>query len=485
MRKAITTVVLLVIVIGGGSLLVASSLPKRERPDNPWRHLPPPVAHVDHKGFFPGRFETGPEVTRACLHCHPNAAKEVMKTSHWTWAGQKVKRPDGRTIRVGKRNLINNFCIHVGPNIEECSSCHAGYGWYSYKHYDFSKEENVDCLVCHDQTGSYQKHLGGDPAEGVDLLTCAESVGRPTRFNCGTCHFRGGGGNAVKHGDMDESLYHPTARLDVHMGKLNFECVDCHQTKEHRIPGCAMSVCIQRPRRVHCTNCHNERPHGRDRLDAHTKTVACETCHIPRMAIDWPTKMYWDWSTAGDPNRKEDPLHYSRKKGSFVMAQNVRPEYDWYNGRAYRYLTGDPIDPTREVEINHPLGGPRDPKARIWPFKVHRGKQPYDKKYRYLLTLHTWGPTGFWTLFDWDRALRDGSEVTGLKFSGEYGFVATRMYWPLSHTVQPKEKALQCIDCHGRHGVLNWQALGYGGDPGYRGDRRRTELVLGGKGESR
>jgi hypothetical protein len=51
--------------------------------------------------------------------------------------------------------------------------------------------------------------------------------------------------------------------------------------------------------------------------------------------------------------------------------------------------------------------------------------------------------------------------------------------------VQTKEKALQCNDCHGQQGVLDWQALGYEGDPAFRGDRRRTELIRGGKGESR
>jgi hypothetical protein len=72
-----------------------------------------------------------------------------------------------------------------------------------------------------------------------------------------------------------------------------------------------------------------------------------------------------------------------------------------------------------------------------------------------------------------------------LPYSGECDFVATEMYWPLSHMVQPAQKALQCSDCHGEQGVLNWQALGYEGDPAFRGDRWRLELVRGTKGESR
>ncbi len=453
--------------------------------ESPRDRLPPPVVHVDHAAFFPDPLTSGPEVTRACLRCHPKAAQDLMKTSHWTWAGQKVKLP-GRdeVLQVGKRNLINNFCIAAGPNIKSCSSCHAGYGWEDDS-FDFTREDHVDCLVCHDQSGSYQKGDAGNPKPDVDLVAVARSVGRPTRNNCGQCHFKGGGGDAVKHGDMDGSLYFPSGRIDVHMGQHNLQCVDCHRTTEHRIPGCAMSVCLGGPQRVSCTDCHSVRPHNHERLDAHTQTVACQTCHIPRMAIDAPTKMVWDWSQAGQEGRADDPHVYLKAKGSFQYAQDLRPEYYWYDGRAYRYLTGDKIDPSRVVQINRPLGGPGDPEARIWPFKVHRGKQIYDTKLLHLLTPQTAGPGGFWTEFDWDQACRLGSQASGLPYSGEYGFVETEMYWPLSHMVQTKHQALQCNDCHGEQGVLNWQALGYEGDPAFRGDRWRLELVRGTKGESR
>ena len=53
----------------------------------------------------------------------------------------------------------------------------------------------------------------------------------------------------------------------------------------------------------------------------------------------------------------------------------------------------------------------------------------------------------------------------GLPYSGEYGFAETWMYWPSTHMVQPKENALQCADCHSDEGRLDWQALGYPGDP--------------------
>ena len=46
-----------------------------------------PQSTADHSQFekLKQKFETGPEVTRACISCHTNAAKQLHKTTHWTW----------------------------------------------------------------------------------------------------------------------------------------------------------------------------------------------------------------------------------------------------------------------------------------------------------------------------------------------------------------------------------------------------------------
>jgi len=441
--------------------------------ETPWKKVPPSRVHTDHTHLLQGPFPDGPSVTAACLTCHPNAAHDVMKTSHWSWLGSEVKVA-GRAepVRVGKKNLLNNYCIGIPSNWERCTSCHAGYGWKDDT-FDFTRQENVDCLVCHDTTGTYRKAdaLAGHPAKDVDLVAVAKSVGMPARSNCGSCHFSGGGGDAVKHGDLDGSMHHPPERVDVHLGRLNFQCQDCHRTEAHNIRGRSMSVSLENNNRVQCTDCHSEKPHGEERLDAHTQAVACQTCHIPRMAIEAATKMSWDWSTAGQDLPNQDPHLYNKKKGSFTFARNVAPEYYWYNGNAERYLLGDKIDPSRATNLNLPLGGIGDPRAKIWPFKVHRGKQIYDQQHRYLLVPKTYGEGGYWNDFDWDKALRLGSEATGLAYSGKYGFAPTVMYWPLSHMVAGKDKTLQCTDCHGDQGRMNWTALGYPGDPAMHGGR--------------
>jgi octaheme c-type cytochrome (tetrathionate reductase family) len=442
--------------------------------DTPWDFVPRRAAPVDHSSLFEQPLATGQDVTRACLACHEDAAEQVIHTVHWRWQADPVMmKGRDEPVSVGKKNAINNFCIGIQGNWASCTSCHAGYGWED-ESFDFQNTDNVDCLVCHDSSGTYRKGKAGVPAEGVDLLAAAKSVALPTRENCGGCHFRGGGGDAVKHGDLDESLYYPDDELDVHMGRFAFQCIDCHRTKDHVIGGRAISVSVDNANQIACTDCHNAKLHADSRINAHTDTVACQTCHIPRVAIKEATKMHWDWSEAGDPDREESTHEYLKIKGSFRYEKSLKPAFRWFNGLADRYLLGDPLDEDGITALNPPLGDIKDPQARIWPFKIHEAHQPYDTRYNYLLQPVTSGKGGFWSEFDWDKALRLGAEVTGLPYSGEYGFAETEMYWPQTHMVAPKERALQCQACHCEDGCLDWEALGYPGDPIKWGSRTRV-----------
>jgi octaheme c-type cytochrome (tetrathionate reductase family) len=426
--------------------------------------------HFDHTPVMPSKFESPQEVTRACLGCHPDA-REVMKSSHWTWLGAEVEvQGHPGKQRIGKKNLINNFCIASTGNERSCMKCHAGYGW-SDATFDFAKEENVDCLVCHERTNAYVKGPSGIPTAATDLAAAARSVGTPGRENCLTCHAFGGGGQGVKHGDLDSSLVHPATDVDVHIGRHDFLCVDCHKTEKHQIKGRAFSVGVEDANGLACTECHVKPEHRDARLDAHLKSVACQTCHVPTFARTIPTKATWDWSKAGDAKRPDDPHAYLKIKGEFTYEQDVVPEYRWFNLSVGRYLLGDRIDPDGVTAINPPLGGIADATAKIWPFKIHRAKQPYDEGNRYLLPPTTGGVNGYWTNFDWDNAFRLGAAANGIAYSGRYGFAKTEMYWPLTHMVAPKEKALGCTDCHGERSRFEWTALGYAGDPMKTGGR--------------
>jgi octaheme c-type cytochrome (tetrathionate reductase family) len=450
--------------------------------DDPWAAVPKHPVHVPHTDIIAGKFKnvdpatlTGPDITRACLECHPNAASDIMMTSHWTWQSPEFEIPwrDGETATIGKFNQINNFCISAHGNQKSCMSCHIGYDWQEDENVqdgnygtNLQKAENVDCLVCHAQSG-YAKGSYGNPAQGVNLVAAAQSVGAPTRLQCGSCHFNGGGGNGVKHGDLDESLYYPSESQDVHMGRNNFVCTDCHTTTNHQVKGRLVvdNLTVNPAEQVSCTQCHNANPHTDERIGLHTDAVACQTCHIPAYAIEDPTKVTWDWSTAGQ-DIGDDHFTYLKIKGNFVYEKNVQPTYLWFNGNLeYRYLLGDKIDPTQGTYINKVAGDIKDPTAKIYPFKLHVAQQPYDTGFNHLLAPVTSGPDGYWTTFDWDDAFRLSERRIGLPYSGGFGFTETYMYWPTTHMVQPKENALQCNDCHSENGRMDWQALGYPGDP--------------------
>ena len=443
--------------------------PKASPPaDDPQAAIQPTPIHTSHADIVQGPLTTPQEVTRNCLTCHADAAGEVMKTSHWTWESEPFNVPwRDEPVTIGKANQINNFCIGAQGNQKQCMSCHTGYGWQEDAAYDFGVQENVDCLACHADPSTYAKGNYGNPVEGIDLLAAAKSVRAPSRENCGKCHFDGGGGNGVKHGDLDESLIFPTEELDVHMGKLDMQCTACHTTRDHQILGrlIADNYTINPAEQVSCTQCHAQAPHEDERLNSHLATLACQTCHIPAMAVKDPTKTYWDWSTAGQ-DLPEDHYTYLKIKGSFVYQKDFKPTYMWFDGNlSYRYLLGDKIDPTRSTVIDQPSGGRDDPNSRIFPFKLHVANQPYDQIYNYLLQPITAGDNGYWTNFDWDNSFRLAETIMGLKYSGSYGFAETYMYWPTTHMVQPKENALQCNDCHSANGRLDWEALGYPGDP--------------------
>ncbi|MCD4684896.1 MAG: tetrathionate reductase family octaheme c-type cytochrome [Anaerolineae bacterium] len=447
--------------------------PETEAKANPWDNVPTRNSSTDHRDMFDGPFEAGRDVTLACLSCHEDAAFEVMQTNHWTWQAEPVEVAwRDEPVSVGKANLLNNFCIGIQSNWTGCTRCHAGYGWEDADFFETADESQVDCLVCHDQTGTYAKAAAGLVAEGVNLLAVAESVGVPNRETCGGCHFDGGGGNAVKHGDLDSSLYNPGDHVDVHMGRYDFVCIDCHQTETHLISGRAISVSVDDANQIYCTDCHDDETHNDERINSHLAAIACQTCHVPAGATREPTKMQWDWSTAGQDDIPEDEHEYLKIKGTFKYEEDFMPEYAWYNGVVEsRYLLGDVIDPLQITVLNMPDGDITDPDARIFPFKIHRATQIYDTGYNYLLLPKTVGEGGFWTDFDWDQAARLGAEAVGMEYSGEYGFVATEMYWPQTHLVMPAEHALQCTDCHSANGRMDWEALGYYGDPMHWGGR--------------
>jgi hypothetical protein len=427
---------------------------------------------ADHAKFkaLQGPFVSGEAVTKACLGCHTEAARQVMATRHWTWEYTHPKTGQ----KLGKKTMLNSFCIGDRSNEPFCQSCHVGYGWKDAG-FDFKASTKVDCLVCH-HDGGYSKPPGmaGEvptvrtelpPGSGnfvgpVDLAKVAQGVGKSGVANCGSCHFYGGGGDGVKHGDLDSSLVTSERALDVHMapkdkGGAGFSCATCHQADGHRIAGSRVQMTAadphgpalrggrrraQRgdlpvlPRRqaaqgVAAGRAAAEQPHRRARLPG-----------LPRAGLR--ARRRADQDGLGLVHRRQAlargqalpdqgrarPRRLRQQEGRLHARRERRAGLRLVRRHGELHAAGRQDRPDGPGAINRFHGTPGDKGSRIWPVKRFNGKQPYDKVNLKLLVPHTAVPddTAFWFNFDWPKALRAGAEATGKPFSGEYGFVAHR-----------------------------------------------------------
>ena len=460
-----------------------------------------------HKGYFT---EHPYEGTKSCLNCHGKLADEILETAHFKWEGVATNIEGFEGEVHGKNDILNNFCIAVTSNEGRCTQCHAGYG-YADDTFDFGETENIDCLVCHDQTGTYAKAktTAGLPEATVDLAAVAQSVATNldpltsivTIDNCIDCHAFAGGGDNVKHGDIALALADTTREFDVHMGTDggDLECVACHQVKRdadgnmlsHGIGGMPYHS-VDEGEMKQCDDCHGELN------NIHTGTsvelvfqanrhqrLACQVCHIPTFARNTSTKVEWYWETAGqdiDPIPVDPATNrptYDKKKGDFVWANNVRPELRYFNGKYTKMLVGANDTYVDEpVVLAEPLGDYTDPDAMIYPFKKMIGNQVADVVNKRIMVPHLFGgaggPNAYWGNYDWNLALQDAANVTGQPYSGAYEFVETEMYLSVNHEVAPADQALgidnQCDDCH-FSGEIDWSALGWSDDPANGGTR--------------
>jgi len=98
-----------------------------------------------------------------------------------------------------------------------------------------------------------------------------------------------------------------------------------------------------------------------------------------------PTKVWWDWSKAGDKKRKAKKDKYGMpdyhwKKGEFIWKESAKPAYRWFGGFTKRVLLGDQFDLDAAVtNLTEPVGSIKDPVSKIAPFKIMKGMQAVDK----------------------------------------------------------------------------------------------------------
>jgi octaheme c-type cytochrome (tetrathionate reductase family) len=401
-----------------------------------------------HKGYFTENPYTG---TSQCLYCHGRSGDDVMKTAHWKWEGTVtgIKGFEGTTH--GKKDLINNFCLAVPTNEGRCSQCHIGYGWGS-KNFDFGDPKNIDCLACHDQTGTYKKVqtptatqpvVGGPDMTAEALLKVAQSVGMnggvPPRSTCVFCHARAGGDDNVKHGDISSRMgfakvtdpaADPAKYLDrsedVHMGYDpvakkggDMKCVACHQVKkdasgnliDHGIGG-FMYHSTDEGVMKDCEDCHGAATsiHVGTSVENTVRThdrLACQVCHIPTFSRKVATYLDWRWGVAGLDARPAScaasptgvaadlvtqRTTYVKNKGCFTWGTNVRPSLRYYDGKWNRMIVGfNDKWTTQPVDLGSPSASYQDASAKIYPFKKMTGNQVADASNKTMMVPHLYG----------------------------------------------------------------------------------------------
>ena len=174
----------------------------------------PASSTADHSKFeeLKVKFESGPEVTRACLSCHTDAAKQIHKTKHWTWDYENPVTGQ----RVGKRNVVNNFCISANKKTDKgCMSCHEGIERIS----DIKKMAKLTCVDCHkgdgDATNIEVAHAGmyANPSDLRVADEVASRLGSSVRVV--TSAYRSPAYNARCRGAMPNSYHKQNFALDL------------------------------------------------------------------------------------------------------------------------------------------------------------------------------------------------------------------------------------------------------------------------------
>lgn len=296
-----------------------------------------------------------------------------------------------------------------------------------------------------------------DPAKpNVVCLSChnTEAGDDPTIAKCMTCHAK----EKAKRG-LDLAK-------DVHMVDRNFTCQTCHVRFEdddsnHQL---AKGTCIDTTLETawgtlsdlgkDCAGCHGKKPHHRrvhrgHKLDQHFGKVACETCHTGMRAAYAFESRSWANGYNVDVTHGEPWL----------------PVHKWYDG------LGPPLEwpASGHLPILEPADMRNNLGAKIYPFndieatwwiKDGSGEQPALDAVIRLSDVRAADANEDGVVTEEEMRAYDGGKYP------KAALIVGTVCFNVSHSIVPKEEAFNCRDCHGDSGyVLDWEALGYDGDP--------------------
>ena len=356
------------------------------------------------------------------------------------------------------------------------------------------------CLRCH------QHNFGGDlyvdPA-GKEYSRSLQNLGieRPR----------------IQHpGSKRGTPYSPS--WDVHAA-AGMSCLECHRTEGHLMAKGTHTTTMMAndlPEvEVSCLDCHDDPPHESEELNEHLGALACQTCHIPSLHSDNVTRRDF-----GNTEFEEEPGIHIYHDELKLNAPGEGIAYVWWNGDCT--FLGNPIGdnpngadlytfydaPHRWPEfkdfdyrnwyetVMRPIAKAGRP-SKIYPMKRFNGRQHID--------LGNIGPFGgMFVPYNLPDYYRNGNPTQAARLEMDKSMMGMMYGWmfkfymldrfmsymaidgwntgsredvragrnmeprwlptdamlEISHAIR-LEGALSCDDCHGPHGVMDWQALGY------------------------
>ncbi|MFA7332141.1 MAG: T9SS type A sorting domain-containing protein [Candidatus Delongbacteria bacterium] len=450
-------------------------------------------------------------------------ARQFTGSVHFQWKADlpanSVFDPDGGTVtgQLGTLNRLDPLSGTLaltdwistrqasnpalpGGESAGCARCHTSTGRVEPGSLDTEAWRGVDCLICH--AGIYQ--VAGQPLSdasrrrvlldptsptghklelpaGEDLSVSSRSItARPSSAACQRCHASADAGRQRRGS-------HDFLTSDTHAGSLS--CVDCHQSEGHRFAGRPQvsQWAVERAgstaaNLIRCATCHSAtgqaaRPdleipipqHGGIPA-THFVRLACEACHIA--------------DTRGLNLVSYEQLVRETENGRFLRWAPLTsgqttphiPDYLWSNGtiwsddspRGFSQTFNNKVTPFHRLE------------ARV-PVDNLTGRQlPLDLAVigdaDSLMSNFTTQPED--TLALLDLAVRRGVHLAAAAdatawgglvnpdgdYTGSWRWESTTQHFPVQHGTRSATATLQCTHCHGTT-RLDWEALGFNGDP--------------------
>ena len=453
------------------------------------------AAKADHSQFkvLQQDFQSGPEVTRACLTCHTEAAKQIHRTQHWKW---EYVNPVTKQV-LGKRHVVNNYCTSAAfqPGILRARAISAT-AWKD-ESFDFTSRRTSTAWSVTTRpevqeaarTGRQRRRAAtwrcrpgsGKIVKAIDLKAhrAARRQDQPRNVrNMPLPRRRRRRGQARRPGQFARVARRRRSTCTWTPKATTSRASPATRPQDHQVPG--QPLCADRAgqgrrartgqgrRRAtpsHARPATGRKPHkeaGRavGKLNDHTdrRSRARPATSRAMQGAACRPRCAWDWSTAGQrgPDGKplirkdaEGQVVYIGTKGDFVIGRErhsgvhlVQRNGEVHAGRRQdRGSNGQrgsdqPVRRQRGRRQIADLAGKGVPRqAGVRPRQQVAGG-------RRISPART--TRAYWTNLELEKAVAAGMAASTRLSRCKVDFIETESMWPITHMVAPAKDALQC-----------------------------------------